>query len=127
MSKNLCGKEIRNEGILMIEPESVLRCLRTLAIPELMSVLSLNLLNGDYINLECLLPNGATGKILDDEKTYYVNQVEKYGSDRCYGVAADEQQIAVFEYGCNGTDAVLVAWLRYQPEYCSISKPMVSE
>ena len=48
-----------------------------------------------------------------DDKTYYATQVERIGSDRCYGVAADEQQIAVYEYGSNGTDAVLVVCFRY--------------
>lgn len=113
MSKNLCGKTILNESILSIDPDTILRRLHALGIPELVAVRSLNLLNGDYINLECRLPNGVIAKLLDDSKTYYANQVEKNGSDRCYGVAADEQQIAVYEYGSNGTDAVLVAWVRY--------------
>lgn len=117
MSKNLCGKTILNESILSIDPDTILRRLHALGIPELAAVRSLNLLNGDYINLGVRLPNGVIAKLLDDSKTYYANQVEKSGSDRCYGVAADEQQIAVYEYGSNGTDAALVAWVRYQPGY----------
>ncbi len=119
MKKNLCGKVILNEIILTLDVNTILQRLHALGIPELTAVQSLNLLNGDYINLECRLPNGAIGKFLDDDKTYYATQVEKTGSDRCYGVAADEQQIAVYEYGCNGTDAVLVAWVKYHPGYCS--------
>ncbi len=123
MHKNLCGKVILNEIILTLDVETILQRLHALGIPELMTVQSLNLLNGDYINLECRLPNGAMRKLLDDNKTYYANQVEKTGSDRCYGVAADEQQIAVYEYGCSGTDAELVAWVKYQPGYCT--KPSI--
>jgi hypothetical protein len=86
--------------------------LHGLGIEELKSVTTLNDLNGDYINLDCRWPNGATGKILDDNRRYYAIQVEREGSDRCYGVAADENQIAVFTYGCGGKDAELVMWLK---------------
>ncbi len=119
MHKNLCGKTILNPTILTLDVNGILQRIHTLGIPELTAISTLNLLNGDYINLECRLPNGDMRKLLNDDKTYYATQVEKIGSDRCYGVAADEQQIAVYEYGCNGADAVLVAWVRYQPEYCA--------
>ena len=86
--------------------------LHNCGIEELKSVASLKVLNGDYINLECRWPNGAVGKILSDTKRYYATQVEREGSDRCFGIAADENQIAVFTYGCGGKDAELVLWLR---------------
>lgn len=93
-------------------PEKIIERLRTAGIEELKAVASLNELPGDYINLECKWPNGATGKILDDRKKYYAIQVERPGSDRCYGVAADENQIAVYSYGCGGREAELVMWIR---------------
>ncbi len=96
----------------MTDIAKILQRLHQLGLPELTSLQSLNVLPGSYINLECQLPNGATGKILDDAKTYYAAQVEKADSDRCYGVAADDDQIAVYEYGCNGADAILMAWLK---------------
>lgn len=92
--------------------KKIIERLHGLGIEELKSVAALNDLNGDCINLECRWPNGATGKILDDNKRYYAIQVEREGSDRCYGVAADENQIAVFTYGCGGKDAELVMWLK---------------
>ncbi len=91
--------------------EKILRRLHTLGIDELRGVRALQALRGDYINLECRLPNGATGKLLDDGKTYLAAQAERPGSERCYGVAADEGQLAVYEYGCEGADAILVAWV----------------
>ena len=96
----------------MTDIEMIVPRLHQLGFPELTLIQSLNVLPGSTINLECRLPNGATGKILDDGKTYFAAQVEKADSDRCYGVAADADQLAVYEYGCNGADAVLVAWLR---------------
>lgn len=86
--------------------------LHSTGIEELRSIASLNELDGDYINIECKWPNGTTGKILDDNRKYYGIQVERQGSDRCYGVATDENQIAVFTYGCGGSDAELVLWLK---------------
>ena len=90
----------------------IIERLHSSGIEELKSVVSLNELSGDYINLECTWPNGAIGKILDDRKKYYAIQVERSGSDRCFGVAADENQIAVFSYGCGGKDAELVMWIK---------------
>lgn len=79
-----------------------------LGVKELMEIDSLNKLNGDYINLECKLPNGKTGKILDDSKVYLAKEINKANSDRCYGIAADETQIAIYEYGCEGENAELI-------------------
>lgn len=90
----------------------IIQRLQCLGIPELANITTLNELNGDYINLECKLPNGIMGKILDDNKKYYGIQVEKNNSNRCYGIAADNDQLAVFEYGCNGSDAELVVWVK---------------
>jgi len=94
----------------IILQKKVIDRLHSLGIEELKSVVSLNEVNGDYINLECRLPNGSTGKILDDNKIYLAVQVERPGNDKCYGIAADENQIAVFTYGCGGRDAELVMW-----------------
>jgi hypothetical protein len=91
--------------------EKIITKLQELGIEELKSVKELNELNGDYINLTCKLPNGETGKILNDKKKYLGNQVEEAGTDNCYGIAADETQIAVYRYGCNGKDAELMVWL----------------
>jgi len=97
---------------IMTEINAILQRLQTLGIAELATIPALNELPGAYINLECRLPNGATAKILDDRKTYYGAQVEKADGERCYGVAADDRQIAVYEYGCQGRDAELIAWVK---------------
>ena len=83
-------------GKSMIQSKIIQR-IHNLGIDELKSIQSLNELNGDLINLECRLPNGRTGKILDDKAKYYGIQVERKGDDRCYGVAADANQIAIFD------------------------------
>lgn len=102
-------EEIPDRGA---KKERILNRLRTLGIEELASLDNLNELSGDYINLECRLPNGKTEKLLDDSKKYFANQVEQANSDKCYGIASDGEQIAVYQYGCNGADAELVAWVK---------------
>lgn len=96
----------------MHDRDKILRRLHQLGIPELCSVETLNDLPGDYINLHCRLPNGRYAKILDDQKSYLAAQVERASSDRCYGIAAADEQLAVYEYGCKGSDAVLIAWIK---------------
>ena len=41
---------------------------------------------------------------------HYAKQIDIEGSDKCYGVAANEKFIAVYKYGCNGENAELVLW-----------------
>ena len=81
-----------------------------LGLEGLKTVTQLYELKGDFINLDCRLPNGQTAKLLDDEKRYYGAEVCKRGSERCYGLAADEGQLVVYEYGNGGADAELVVW-----------------
>ncbi len=92
--------------------DKIIARLKTLGIPEFTGVEELDELNGDYINLESVLPNGEIGKILDDNKKYWATQVEIPGSEKCYGIAANERMIAVYRYGCGGSDSELVLWTK---------------
>jgi hypothetical protein len=104
--------ETEGEEAAMAAKQILIERVRTLGIPELAELKALNELPGDYVNLECLLPNGDCMKILDDTQTYYCTQVESPASDKCLGVAAGHGQIAVYRYGEGGNDAELVAWVR---------------
>lgn len=77
---------------------------------ENLYVRDLNRLNGDYVNLEYTLPNGQRVKLLEDDKVYWGNQIEIPGSDRCYGVVADERYLLVCQYGCNGADPEIILY-----------------
>lgn len=81
-----------------------------LGIPDMEEVTGLNTLAGSYINLEYTFPSGQTAKVWDDSRVYLGNQVHKKGSDRCYGLAADENYLLVCEYGENGSDAEIVVY-----------------
>ena len=67
---------------------------------------------GDFVNIECKLPNGEISKILDDNKMYYIAELPKMDSERCYGLVTDKKQLVVFEYSNGGTNAELVIWKR---------------
>ena len=70
-------------------------------------------LKGSFINLEYSFPNGQIVKFWDDNKIYLGNQVHKKGSDRCYGIAADETYLMVSEYGDLGAEAEVIVWKRW--------------
>ena len=71
-----------------------------------------NLLNGFFVNLEYTLANGQSVKLLEDNCVYLGNQIEIPGSDRCYGIVADDKYLLVCEYGCNGADPQIVVYKR---------------
>ena len=48
--------------------KKLIQIIKNLGIQELEGLETLNLLDGNYLNLECILPNGKTGKILDTQK-----------------------------------------------------------
>ena len=71
----------------------------------------LNALVGEYVNLEYPLPSGKSVKFLDDEKTYFGNQLEpENGGDYCFGVLASKDFIMVCTYKAEGTDPVLLVY-----------------
>lgn len=77
-----------------------------------LQVNDLNLLNGFYVNLEYPLTNGQSVKLLEDNRVYWGNQIEIPGSERCYGIVADDKYLLVCEYGCNGTEPQIVVYKR---------------
>ena len=94
----------------MIMEDFLLRQFNALELEGAPRVIELHQLKGDFINLLCRLPNGKTAKLLDDDKMYYGAELCKKGSERCYGLAADETQLLVYEYGEGGKDAELLVW-----------------
>ena len=77
-----------------------------LGIADMPKIDNLFVLQGSFINQEYRL-NGNSLKLLDDNASYWGNQVEK-GNGRCYGIACNEHYILVSEYGKDGKDAEIV-------------------
>lgn len=102
-------------GKLAREKERLMGEINALCFPGL-SVDDLNLLNGFYVNLEYPLPNGTSVRLLDDRNIYWGNQIEIPGSERCWGVIADESFLLVCTYGCGGSDPQLVLYRKREIE-----------
>ena len=80
-----------------------------LHIEGLPEIENLNLLPGEFVNIEYTLLNGEKVKFLDDNKTYLGNQLETdFG--RCVGVVANMDFILVCTYGENGENPELVIY-----------------
>lgn len=77
---------------------------------EGLNVSDLNLLNGFFVNLEYPLANGQTVRLLNDNDVYLGNQIEIPGSDRCFGIVADDTYLLVCQYGCNGENPEIILY-----------------
>jgi len=69
----------------------------------------MNVLPGSFLNLEYPLPSGGSVKYLNDDKTYFANQIET-SSDRCFGVVSDGTFLLVATYGSEGKDPKLILY-----------------
>ena len=82
-----------------------------LHIEGLPKVENLNVLSGNFINLEYRLPNGQIVKFLDDNATYLGSQLEcEFGGDKCFGIAANMDFLLVCTYEENGENPELVIY-----------------
>ena len=80
-----------------------------LGIEGLPTVESLNVLPGEFVNLEYTLPGGEKAKFLDDKQTYLGSQLESdFG--RCFGIVASMDFLLVCSYEENGENPELVIY-----------------
>lgn len=94
--------------------EQLIKEFNKLGISDMAEVTELYEHKGDFVNLDFPLPCGQLVKLWDNNKTYYVNQIEKKNDDRCYGLTADEKYLLVCEYGCGGSDPQIVVLKRWR-------------
>ena len=81
-----------------------------LSMEGLPGVKELNVLPGEYVNMEYTLPSGQKVKFLDDRQTYLGSQLESEFSDRCFGIAANMECIIICSYEANGEDPELIVY-----------------
>ena len=79
-----------------------------LHIEGLPKVENLNVLPGEFVNMEYTLPNGEKVKFLDDKHTYLGSQLE--GETKCYGIVANMDFLLVCTYEENGENPELVIY-----------------
>lgn len=80
-----------------------------LGISEL-HITNLYVLQGAFIN-QAYNINENIVKLLDDNATYWGNQIQKQDG-RCYGIACSDNYILVSEYGKDGSDPEIVIFKR---------------
>ena len=68
----------------------------------------LNVLSGEFINLEYTLPKGERVKFLDDNATYLGSQLEQGG--RCFGLAANMDFLLICSYEEEGESPEIVIY-----------------
>jgi len=101
-----CIKNNGYENYLKLK-EELIKEINELGIKDL-TVSDLNLLNGEYVNLEYEV-EGNKMKFLNDKNIYFANQIERENK-RCLGVVASLDFILVCEYGEYGKDPILLAY-----------------
>ena len=100
------GKEKLEEfKKLLIDELNVL-----LQIEGLPKVENLNVLPGEFVNLEYTLPSGEKAKFLDDKQTYLGSQLESDSGDRCVGIVANMDFLLICTYEENGENPELVIY-----------------
>ena len=81
-----------------------------LCIEGLPKVKDLNVLSGEFINMEYTLPNGEKVKFLNDNASYLGSQLESEFGGRCFGIAANMDFLLVCTYEENGENPELVVY-----------------
>lgn len=94
--------------------KNLIAAFNELNIQDMELITSLNALKGSFINIEYTLPNGQIVKFWDDNKIYFGTQLRKKGSDKCYGIVADEKYLMVAEYSGYGSDAEVIVFKRWR-------------
>lgn len=102
------------ENTLCKFKKNLIAAFNALNIQDMDEVTELNALKGSFINIEYSLPNGQIVKFWDDNKIYFGNQLRKKGSDRCYGIIADEKYLMVSEYSGYGSDAEIIVFDKWR-------------
>ncbi len=107
---NWCKKE---DHTLDEYKNRLIASFNSLHIPGMEEVTELNALKGSFINIAYPMPGGHSVKLWDDNRIYLGNQLHKKGSNRCYGIAADETYLLVAEYGDSGSVPEIVVFQRW--------------
>ena len=101
--------ELGGEEALEAFKQQLVKEFNDLKIEGMPRVESLNVLSGSFINLEYPLPNGTSVKFLDDNATYFGNQLAcEFGGSRCFGIAANMEFLLVCTYEENGENPELI-------------------
>ena len=103
--------ELGGEEALEAFKQQLVKEFNDLRVEGMPRVEGLNVLSGSFINLEYFLPNGTSVKFLDDNATYFGNQLAcEFGGSRCFGIAANMEFLLVCTYEENGENPELILY-----------------
>lgn len=108
----------KGEGALRELKKRLVAAFNRLDLPDMEEVTELYALKGSVVNMEYTLSNGETVRFWEDDKIYLGCQLPKQGSDRCYGLTADEQYLMVSEYSSYGADAEIIVYKQWNGPTC---------
>ncbi len=108
----LCLKDGKNT--LCEFKKNLIASFNALNIEDMEEVTELNALKGSFVNIGYTLPNGQIIKFWNNNRIYFGNQLCKKGSERCYGIIADEKYLMVSEYDGYGSNAEVVVFKRWR-------------
>ena len=104
-------EELSDDGQFEEFLKQLIQEINDLNIEGMPKVESLNALVGSYVNLPYRLPSGVSVKFLDDQTTYFGNQLEpEMGEGFCFGVLANMDFILVCTYEENGENPELLVY-----------------
>lgn len=104
-------EELSDNGQFDEFKKKLIEEINELHIDAMPKVEKLNALVGKFINLSYPLPNGATVKFLDDDKTYLGTQLEsEFGGERCFGVVANMEFILICTYEAGGINPEIAVY-----------------
>ncbi len=81
-----------------------------LNIDNMPKVNDLYALKGEFINMEYVLENGLKVKFWNDSDIYLGNQLAQNDSDKCFGIAANNNYLMVCEYDKNGLNPEIIVY-----------------
>lgn len=93
--------------------ERLIQQFNSLGIADMPPLSALYALKGSFVNMTYKLPGGQPARFWDDDKIYLGSQLPKPGTNRCYGLAADEKYLMVCEYCEDGTDAEIILFKKW--------------
>ena len=104
-------EELGDHGELEAFKAKLIDEINDLHIDGMPKVEALNALVGRYVNLEYRLPGGMKAKFLDDQTTYFGNQLEsEIVEGLCFGVLANMDFILICTYEKNGENPELILY-----------------
>lgn len=93
--------------------EKLIAQFNALGIEDMPPLSALYALKGAFINMTYKLPGGQPARFWDDDKIYLGSQLPRPGTNRCFGLAADENYLMVCQYCEDGTDAEIIVFKKW--------------